>query len=252
MLEDVYASYRRKADEINWKQYNQNELFFKCIEHENDDLYESFFAGIVCRYWGYSARTYLSCAKHVPFENCLDCIIDAIRYVLSKRVWENPSSSLYNDPTGPDKAIHIAMKRQKAIMLSKYNAKRRLSNFNTLSIDQAHENYNDSADGLLFGDISTDDHLKIFISEFFENDEYLNGLLLDCICYNITSYKPSNVIKYLRSLDKSYYDYYKENYNIDESKYKKVLKDIKNMSSKLLEIKLESLLYRLKKEGIYD
>ena len=51
MLEDVYASYRRKADEINWKQYNQNELFFKCIENEDDPiLYNAFYAGLVCRW----------------------------------------------------------------------------------------------------------------------------------------------------------------------------------------------------------
>lgn len=252
MLEDVYKAYAKKAEEINWKQYNQNELFREYISHENDELADSFFAGIVCRFWGYSARIYVQCNRHISYEECLDCIIDAIRYVIEKRVWEDKNSSLYNDPSGPDKAMHIAMKRQKAIMLSKYSAKRRLSNFNTLSIDQAHENYNDSADGLLFGDSIIDDHLKTFISEFFEKDEYLNGLLLDCICYNSDSYKPNLIIKFIRNIDNSFFNYYKNNYNIDEMKYKKTLYEIKNMTSKLLEIKLESLLYRIKKEGIYD
>ena len=151
MLEDVLKSYRKKANIIEWKKYNPNELFFKYIENEDNELAENYFAGIVCRYWGQAGRMYLRCNRHIPFEECHDCIIDSIRYVLKNRVWENPSSSLYNDKTGPDKAMHIAMKRQQSIVLSKYNAQRRLSNFNTLSLDAAHEDFKDSADGLLFG-----------------------------------------------------------------------------------------------------
>ena len=56
MLEDVYKSFRSKADEVNWKNYNQNELFYEYIKHENDHLAEHFYAGIVCRYWGYTGR----------------------------------------------------------------------------------------------------------------------------------------------------------------------------------------------------
>ena len=39
-------------------------------------------------------------------------------------------------------------------MLSRHNAKKRLSNFNTISIDDAHESYSDAADGLLFGGLT--------------------------------------------------------------------------------------------------
>ena len=63
-------------------------------------------------------------------------------------MWENPESSLYEDPTGPDKAFHIALKRQRGILLSKYTAQKRQSNFNTLSIDEMYENYSDATEGL--------------------------------------------------------------------------------------------------------
>ena len=104
-------------------------MFIECIKHENDQLYENFFAAIVCRFWGHSGRIYVQCNRHVPFEECYDCIINAALYVLKNRVWENVNSSLYNDPTGPDKAMHIAIKRERSIMLSRHNAKKRLSNF---------------------------------------------------------------------------------------------------------------------------
>ena len=122
MLEEVYKNYRQLADEVNWKKYNQNDLFFEYIKHENDSLKDKFYAGIVCRYWGLSGRIYQQCNRHVPFEQCYDILIDAINYVLEKRVWENPESSLYEDPTGPDKAFHIALRRQRGILLSGYTA----------------------------------------------------------------------------------------------------------------------------------
>ena len=102
MLTGVYQSYKRLAEQINWKSYSINELFFECVVHENDLLYEPFYAGIICRVWGYSGRIYTQCQRHVPFDECLDCVIDAINYVLKKRVWENKNSSLYQDPTAPD------------------------------------------------------------------------------------------------------------------------------------------------------
>ena len=255
MLESSYAHYKKKAEEINWKKYNQNELFFEYIKHENDELGDKFFAGIVCRFWGYAGRIYVQCNRHVPFEYCHDCIIDAIRYVIDKRVWENPDNSLYNDPTGPDKAMHIAMKRQRAIMLTKFNAKKRKSNFNVLSIDEAHEEYSDSADGLLFGsEYSNEDYMRTYISEYFDKGEYLSGLLLDCICYNNDSneFKPTNIIRFLKGLNKEYYSYYYENYELDEEDFKKCVYEIKNSSNNYLRIKLNSLLYKLRKEGSFS
>lgn len=252
MLEDVYKAYARKAGEIDWKKYNQNELFRKYIEHEQGELAEAFFAGIVCRYWGYAGRVFVQCNRHIPFEECLDCIIDAIRYVVKKRVWEDFNSTLYNDPTGPDKAMHIAMKRQRSIMLSKYNAKRRLSNFNTLSIDEAHESFNDSADGLLFDLQNTTDQLRTFISEYFEKEEYLNGLILDYICYSNEKYSDKNVIKYLKSFNAKDAEYLKHNYEIDENILKKTIFEVKQMSSEYLRIKINSLLYSIKNGGLFN
>jgi hypothetical protein len=50
LLEEVYSSYKKLADEINWKEYDPNELFFEYIKNENNELGEKFYAGIVCRY----------------------------------------------------------------------------------------------------------------------------------------------------------------------------------------------------------
>lgn len=248
MLEDILKSYKKKAELINWKKYNQNDLVFEYIKHENDPLAENYFAGIMCRYWGYSGRIYTKVNKHISFDECYDCVVDAIRYVLKKRVWENPTSSLYGDPKAPDKAIHIALKRQMALMLSKYNAQRRLSNFNTLSIDEIHENYNDSADGLLFGETSTIDTLRTYISEYFQNNKYLDAVFLDTICYGNMKYNEQAIIKHLKNFNEKDLEYFKNNYDLDETELKKTIYKAKQCSNDYLKIKLNSLLYSIKKE----
>ena len=250
MLEDVLKSYKKKAEIIEWKKYTPNELFFEYIKHENDELGECFYAGIICRFWGYAGKIYIQCNRHVPFEECYDCIIDSIKYVLKNRVWEKPNSSLYNDKTGPDKAMHIAMKRQKAIMLSKYTANRRLSNFNTLSIDEAHENYSDAADGI-YNLYNEEDNLRSYILEYFEKDDYLCGIFLDIICYSNINYSVKNVIKYLKGLNNNDISYYVTYYNINRKKFVKLINEIKHMPNNLLELKLNSLLYKIRKDEIF-
>ena len=147
--------------------------------------------------------------------------------------------------------MHIAMKRQKAIMLSKYTAHRRLSNFNTLSIDEAHENYNDAADGLLF-DIQNDDHLKSFIAEYFERGEYLNGLFLDTICYSGSKYDNKSIIKHIKSLTFNDAKHYSDEYDIGEKEIKKTIYEISDMTNNYLELKLNSLLYKIRNERLFD
>lgn len=254
MLEDILRSYRKKAEEVNWKKYNKNDLFFEYIKNENNiDVAEAFFAGIVCRYWGYSGRIFNKCNKHIPFEECVDCVIDSIIYVLNKRVWENESSSLYNDPAAPDKAMHIAMKRQQAIMLSKYTATKRLSNFNTLSFDAAHEEYKDSADGLFLNDdYFKEDKMKSFINDYFINDDYLSGLFLDAICYNVIKYNTKNIIKYIKNIDDKDLDYYLSNYDINRKKFIKLINSLKTTTNEYMTVKLNSLLYSLRKENLFN
>lgn len=249
MLEQVYKSYRNKADEINWKDRDCNDLFFEYINHENDNLKDTYLSAIICRYWGYAGRVYLQCNKHVPFEDCYDCVIDTIRYVLKKRVWENENSSLYQDHAAPDKAFHIALKRQRGIMLSKLNTNKRKSNFNMLSLDEFHEEYADSADGLLFEYDSSEETMKHLISNYFNSNDYINALFLDLICFsNYEKFSLQKVVRDLKLLNIDNLKYYKSEYIIDENIFKETLREIKKYSNRLLIIKLKVLLNNIKRD----
>ncbi len=175
--------------------------------------------------------------------------MDAMKYTLDKRVWEDPKSSLYNDPKGPDKAMHMALKRQKNVMLSRYNAYRRQSNFNTLSLDGYRDDYNDAGEGWLVDIHETEkqDKLYYFISSYFTGESYLEGIMLDAICYsNSRTYDKKQVIAFIRDVSLRDYEYYKHDYGADKQVFIKTLNDIANMSSKYLNVQLKKLLYNLR------
>ena len=247
MLENVYQSYRVLADEIDWKSYSINELFFKYIEHERDSLANNFFAGIVCRTWGYSGRIYLQCNKHVPFEQCYDIIIDTINYVLKKRVWENETSSLYRDPAGPDKAFHMVLKRQRSLLLASLNAYKRRSNFNTLSVDSIHEEYSDAAEGL-FGIANTSSENNIELATYISSQtDPLDMIILDLICYSNWNSISGIVIK-LKQLTEKNFSYFNTRYNISHEDYINVLDSIQSTKHKALLVHIKKLLYLARKD----
>lgn len=249
MLESTYKHFRQKAEQINWKDYSNSDLFFNCIKHEHEPEYENWLAALQCRYWGHIGRMYTQCQRHVPIEDCFDTIYEAIVYTLEKRVWENPNSSIYNDPKGPDKAMHMAIKRQKNVLLSKYNAYRRQSNFNTLSLDNFKEDYNDAGEGWLRDSKKgeQEDALFYFVSSYFKGESYLEGIILDAICYsNNRTYDKKQVVSYIRDVSLKDYNYYKEDYGADRTIFIKTLNDISGMSSKYLNVQLKKLLYNLR------
>lgn len=245
MLEEVYDSYRSLADEIEWTKYNQNDLFFEYINHEDDDLKEKFYAGIVCRYWGYTGKMYLQCNKHVPFEQCYDVLIDTINYVLDKRVWLNPESSLYGDKTAPDKAFHMVLKRQRSILLSNLTAFKRKTNFNTLSIDEIHEKYSDAAEGL-FEIYSTSEH-EWELVDFIKNHDPLEIIILDRICFGEWR-TLKNIVKLIKNLDESYSEYYNISYGISPENYTKIITKIGEAKDSRLLSEIKKLLYVLRKD----
>ena len=253
MLEEVYKNYRQLADEVNWKKYNQNDLFFEYIKHENDSLKDKFYAGIVCRYWGLSGRIYQQCNRHVPFEQCYDILIDAINYVLKKRVWENPESSLYEDPTGPDKAFHIALRRQRGILLSGYTAQKRQSNFNTLSIDEMYENYSDATEGLFnivdesVAPTNEDEEILNYISSFNSVEE---KIILDLICFTKWT-SLQGISTKLRKLRINDFDYYNKTYQIERHDFIEFLCELSRMSNIRIMGLIQNLLVKVK-ENLYN
>lgn len=245
MLEEVYKSYRALADEINWKSYDQNELFFEYLKHKNEPIKDNFYAGIICRYWGYTGKLYLKVKKNIPFEECYDVLIDTINYLLEKHVWDNPESSLYKDPKGPEKAFHFVLKRQLSLLLASKNASKRKSNFNTLSIDELHEKYSDSSDGL-FNLVDSEQHYDLY--DYIKTlPTSFDRVVVDIICFSQWS-SINNIATKLKKIGPENFQYYNSLYEISEPDFNSALKYIEDISVKNLTKEVKKLLYTLKSD----
>ena len=247
MLEDVYKTYRELADEIEWKKFDQNDLFFNYLKYKdgNNVLAEKFYAALMCRYWGYTGRLYSKCNKNVPFEECYDVLVDTINYLLDKQVWNNPESSLYKDPKGPEKAFHFVLKRQLSILLSRKTTDKRKGEFKALSIDDIHEKYDDAADGL-FELVPTTSESSFELYEYINSRSNLfEKIVLDLICFSDWASLQSIVIK-LKKLGDGDFMEYRDKYNITESEYKDFENKIRSLTNKDLLIEIKKLLYLMR------
>jgi len=201
----------------------------------------------MCRYWGYTGILYTKCNKNIPFEECYDILIDTINYLLDKHVWDNPESSLYNDPKGPEKAFHFVLKRQLNVLLMKKNSDKQKASFKALSIDDIHDKYQDAADGL-FNLSSSESNINLH--EYINNMPSLfEKVILDMICFSqwktLTSI--ANRIKYI-TLDN--FNYYHENYQCSENDYKQLLETLSKMTQKEILIEIKKRLFLLKNDWI--
>lgn len=249
MLENVYQSYRILADSINWKQFDKNDLFFNYLKYKESDplLAEKFYAAIMCRYWGYTGIMYTKCNKNVPFEECYDVLIDTINYLLEKHVWDNPDSSLYNDPKAPEKAFHFVIKRQLVILLAKKTADKRKAEFKALSIDDIHDKYSDAAEGL-FNLATSEENLDLY--EYICNKNTLfEKVILDMICFS--SWRSlNNVATKIKNLNESNFNYYYETYFCSEEDYKNLLETLSGMSTKVILSEIKKCLYLIRNDWI--
>ena len=245
MLEDVYNSYRTLADEINWKEYDQNELFFNYLRYKDSDpdLAERFYSAIICRYWGYTGRLYLKCNKNVSFEECYDVLIDTINYLLEKQVWNNSESSLYNDLKAPEKAFHFVIKRQLGILLAKKNADKRRAEFKALSIDDIREKYNDASEGL-FNLVPNSELSPNMYDYIYTQKDVFTKLVLDFICFS-SSNSLNTIARFLKDLtEDDYYDY--DIYDLDMSEYIMAIEYIRCLSLKDLVKEIKKILYTIR------
>lgn len=249
MLEEVYASYKELADIINWKQYEKSELFREYIKHENDSDAMNYYSGIICRYWGYAAKIYSQCNQHVAFEQCYDVLLDTVNYVLKKRVWENPKSSLYENPAGPDIAFHIVLKRQRGLLLSNLSAEKRKTNFNTLSIDSIHDDYSDAAEGLfdIYDNSAEEMETNSQLISFIKQHEPLYIVILDLLTqtYDKTVRALSTALK---DVTAECFQYFNDRYAIDKEAFDKVVEYIARCDSKRLQFDIKKAMQIVKDE----
>ena len=147
MLENTREFFRNNANKIdNWEKLSKNDLCYQYLENVNNkEIQEACFSALVYKYWPLISKYYYKCSNVATMEDCYDWLINSITYALTHARWNDPDSSIYKDPNGPDKVINRYMKCSRLTYYQFINRKKRKDNFGILSLDELLNMSNNSS-----------------------------------------------------------------------------------------------------------
>lgn len=261
MLDEYKQIYTECADLIpDWRNLSKSELANLYIENENNDLANSYFSALMCKYWNLIGSYYYK--QHVKIASetdCYDWLIEGLTYALEKRIWKDESNVLFNDSKGPEKAMTVCISSSRATFYQYTQHDNRSLNYTLLSLDQLQEN---SSDGFF---IPYEDkyeniqlYLKNMINNFFDKKDYFVCFFIDALFNanilvdknNIVDYNISisKFLKYVKEMDHEYLNKFSYENNLNFDSVKKAFSYIQNMPHYRLHYNINRVINILKKD----
>lgn len=147
MLDEYKELCRRAATAApDWETLSKNDLCRAYVTNKgNPVLQNAYLSAILYRYWNLIPKYYYQSSNCVSPEECYGWLVDSVSCCVNLAAWENPKSSIYNDPNGPDKVINRCMKCARLTYYQFINRKKRRDDFGLLSIDDLKEQYGNGA-----------------------------------------------------------------------------------------------------------
>lgn len=225
MLEEYKELCKLSADIIpDWAKMSKNELCRAYVENKQNPVYQNaYFSAILYKYWHLIGKYYYMSANCATPEECYSWLVDSISCCVNLVSWEDPNSSIYGDPNGPDKVINRCMKCARLTYYQFINRKKRKDDFNLMSIDELKDAY--GSDVTEIHDYNQEvDVSSIVINEFivqlFQKKDYFLCFMLDCILH-------SNVFDI--TIDKS------NNFILNEFNLRKLCTELKKIDDQYIE-----------------
>ena len=259
MLEEYKKLYEENASLIpNWKKLDRNDLCFYYVDNKDvlsEPMKESYLSAIICKFWHliqYTFKKQDNSIQVINEEDCYDCLISSILYVLDKAVWKNEHSSLYNDKKAPEKAISIRIKSISCNMkyLSLFTSKKKINHL-SYSLDELTE---ESSDGFYLKSFDEYDFFEDFIYKYvvdkFNSGDYYKAIVFDMMCFencfdeDNSKFDCTKILKLINSIDDSYVSYFCTKYGINIIKLQFAL----SLFSGLRIVDIESIVDIIKNE----
>ena len=171
-----------------WENLSKNDLCRAYVANKgNDYLQNAYLSAILYKYWNLIGKYYYQSANCATPEECYGWLVDSVSCCVNLAAWENPKSSIYNDPNGPDKVINRCMKCARLTYYQFINRKKRRDDFGLLSVDELKE-MNDNG-GLEIEDPEQDYDvsllvIKDYIVKEFNKKNYFVSFLIYFILYS--------------------------------------------------------------------
>lgn len=270
MLDEYRNAYQQSANHIvDWKKMTRNELCrkYKQLEHEgcNEEL-DYYISAIVLNFWHVLTKTYNKQAvKILSEEDCYECLVESILFVLSSEPWEDPSQSIYKDEKGPEKAINITF-QQNVINLYVANQRhKRKASSNALSLDNTIKDDNEENSDTFISLLAKDELSllleKLFwkekVQSYFKEKDFISAFVTDLLIkdpslveikdnqYVINSRRVSKELNELSDL----YSYeFSRDYNVPVEQVESVIKYLYNVNSRNIEKIIRALTKDIREE----
>lgn len=203
MLEDLKREYEKCADSYikDWRSMNKNDLCRLYVQHRSDYLLRNgYFAAIIIKYWNALYR-YQRTSPGFTESDFYTWLVRALTYILDKHPWDDPSTALYGDPQGPDKAVNRCIKSTRLSFYEKTNTYKRRANVCTLSIENLSEKLGDAALPQFLSDDPFDqesitDH--IIRDSFRKHDYFTAFMVFNIVAKNPFEYTVKDAVPYLK------------------------------------------------------
>ena len=264
MLEEYKEIYRAAADVIpGWREQSKNDLCRAYVLHKGDEtLQNAYYGAIMYRYWGLIPKYYYMSANCATVEECYGWLVDSVSCCLDLASWEDPTSSIYKDPNGPDKVINRCMKCARLTYYQFINRKKRRDNFGLLSIDELRELFGNGVDEPYDTDEETKSSsfvIKEYILQMFNKKDYFVSFLVDCIVTSnvfdtlkddqdqmFFEFNIRKLVKIMTNLDEDYIDFFSTTYGVPYLDVQKAFTYVKAVSPTNMRKKIITTLEQLK------
>lgn len=248
MLEEYRQLYLESANLIpGWKKIRRSDLAFKYLEEKekNSMLAESYLSALILKFWNVAESNYYKqIIKFADQETCYEWVVDSIVYVLSKHVWTDPNSTLYQDKDAPEKAINVAIVSTKQNFYVSRRTDKKSINYLADSLERLQE---DSPDGLYLPydepDTSFDDYVIDKVRAYINTKQDISAFALDTIVsiddlFNREVLEDKTWLvfseiklrKYIRNIPDSYVPIFCQRYGLREKDIQKSLDYVRKTS----------------------
>lgn len=267
MLEDYKESLRACANLIpDWESKGKNELCREYVLHKDDErLRDAYLSAVLCRYWNLISKYHFMSSNVASPEECYGWLVDSVLCCLTLTSWENPSSSIYNDPNGPDKVINRCMKCARLTYYQFINRKKRRDNFGLLSIDEMAESFGQTVKEP--EDTTSTDRLSEwaiidYIKDAFGRKDYFTAIMIDCIIHeevfdtitnetgnSVATFNVRKLARFISEINSTYINDFASRYKLKVEDVEKAVSYFKDVKTSTLRAKAQTVLERLQHDS---
>lgn len=264
MLDEYKELCKLAASSIpDWTKMTKNNLCRAYVANKHDpELRNAYFSAILYKYWSLISKYYYMSSNCATPEDCYEWLVDSVSCCLDLASWENPESSIYKDPNGPDKVINRCMKCARLTYYQFINRKKRKDNFGLLSIEELQEQLGNGApepeDPEQEIDLS-EIMLRSYVVEQFNKKDYFVSFLLHNIVFShvfdssvdqdnrsFVEFNLRKLVKVMNTLDNDFLNVFSSTYKIPKKDVEKAYQYVNAIPQGNMRRKIVQTLDKLK------